>query len=143
MLQTTTQYDYIFAGFGMSACHVLLEMAANGLLDDRRVLILESRLHRVDKSWSFWNHENSRFASVVSKSWKQGVFVTDDAAIECVAPYFTYQYTTSDDFIGHTKKQLQAFPTIEFIDARMLSWNDTGLDVVVESDKGQYTGRHL
>ena len=67
-------YDIIFVGWGASTCILLIEMAKNSLLDNKKLLIIEpSEKLENDKTFCFWANRNDdiykNFSNIISKSW--------------------------------------------------------------------------
>ena len=64
----------IFVGWGASTCILLIEMAKNSLLDNKKLLIIEpgEKLEN-DKTFCFWANRNDdiykNFSNIISKSW--------------------------------------------------------------------------
>ena len=74
MLKNNHHYDIIFVGWGASTCILLIEMAKQSLLTNKKLLIVEpSEKLENDKTFCFWANRNDdiykNFNSIVSKSW--------------------------------------------------------------------------
>ena len=74
MLKNNHHYDIIFVGWGASTCILLIEMAKQSLLNNKKLLIIEpSEKLENDKTFCFWaNREDEiykNFSSIISKSW--------------------------------------------------------------------------
>ena len=73
-MQEHKKYDYIFAGFGASACILVHELSRKGLLDNKKILAIDPSLKTVnDKTYCFWSRREDAitkdFAPLASHSW--------------------------------------------------------------------------
>jgi lycopene beta-cyclase len=67
-------YDYLFCGAGASACLAIINLESQGILDNKRVLIIDKEAkNRRDKTFCFWSFCNEPIAEnldfMISHSW--------------------------------------------------------------------------
>ena len=56
-----TKVDYLFAGAGASATLMLMSMEKQGLLKDKKIIILDpDTKHINDKTYCFWAEQNEQ-----------------------------------------------------------------------------------
>uniref|UniRef100_UPI00374DB127 lycopene cyclase family protein n=1 Tax=Flavobacterium sp. TaxID=239 RepID=UPI00374DB127 len=77
------KYDYIFAGAGLASLMILDKMIDARLLDKKKILLLEPNdKNSNDKTWCFWENEIGDFDNLVSKKWKQAIFLNQNRTVQ-------------------------------------------------------------
>jgi lycopene beta-cyclase len=76
MQDHTTKVDYLFSGAGASATLLLLNMEKQGLLKDKKILIVDpDTKHNNDKTYCFWSEENEPLTllckNLISHQWDE------------------------------------------------------------------------
>lgn len=76
MQDHTTKVDYLFSGAGASATLLLLNMEKQGLLKDKKILIIDpDTKHNNDKTYCFWSEENEPLTllcrNLISHQWDE------------------------------------------------------------------------
>lgn len=97
--QPVTLYDYIFCGGGASAGLLLVAMHQEGLLQNKRVLILEKEPKtRRDKTFCFWSGQGDSIETslheLISHSWENVILPGNK--VTTLAP-FRYNHISSLD----------------------------------------------
>ena len=63
-------YDYVFAGAGCAGRILLVEMLETGLLDGKRVLVVDPLWgEERNKTWCFWEEVPERYGAMVEAEW--------------------------------------------------------------------------
>ncbi len=63
-------YDYIFAGAGAAGLSLLTRMIASGKFSDKKILLIDKAPKTSnDRTWCFWEKENSFFEEIVYRKW--------------------------------------------------------------------------
>lgn len=91
------KYDYIFAGAGVSACLVLLELHRKNLLLQKSILLIDPTVHNTnDKTFCFWADEQETILEIlsplISHSWSH--IQISETKIENISP-LTYNHIES------------------------------------------------
>ena len=76
MQDPTTKVDYLFSGAGASATLLLLNMEKQGLLKDKKILIIDpDTKHNNDKTYCFWSEQNEPLTllcrNLISHQWDE------------------------------------------------------------------------
>ena len=76
MQDPTTKVDYLFSGAGASATLLLLNMEKQGLLQDKKILIIDpDTKHNNDKTYCFWSEQNEPLTllcrNLISHQWDE------------------------------------------------------------------------
>ncbi len=108
------QYDFIFLGAGCSSLSILMRMIDSGKFTDKKFLLIDKESkNKNDRTWCFWEKENSYFENLVYKKWNNLLFKTDQLSIPLnIAPY-QYKMIRGIDFYNHCFANIRLQPNIE------------------------------
>ncbi len=136
-------YDYIFAGAGMSGLMTAYRMAISGLSDDKSILMIDPNGKSEDKTWCYWETGIGIFDEILFRKWDQSLFRDSDGSK--LMHLFPYQYKMirSADFYAFCKKKLSAAKNIDFINSAVDGFSDDGNMVTVRTGSGNFTCRKL
>jgi lycopene beta-cyclase len=97
MLSNNT-YDIIFTGGG-AACRMLLYfLSEKKVFSKLKILVLEAENNISEKTWCFWQKENSPFQQLVRKEWKHLKFDAHQITITQSTRPFTYYCINGSNF---------------------------------------------
>jgi lycopene beta-cyclase len=133
-------YDYIFAGAGLAGLMILDKMIDAGLLESKKVLLLEpDDKKNNDRTWCFWDGKSGDFDNLVSKRWKQALFVNEKQTIECLSGDANYKMIESISFYNYVLNKLKKYPEIIWKKEKFISFEDRNSSVIVTSNIAKYT----
>lgn len=135
-------YDFIFAGFGLSGMSLLHEMSKYDGFENYQVLVIDmDKKQQNDRTWSFWSKELYGYESAVRKSWQTG-FVIEESGKSIPLELKDYKYHTirGIDFYNLIKKELANFSNITFIYDKIETVEKNGL---VKCKKHQFKGKKV
>lgn len=133
------EYDYIFAGFGLSGMTLLNELLKNEDSRKKRILILDlDRKQSNDRTWSFWHKEDFEFANLAKKTWNQGVFKCIDGT-QIIFNQEDYQYSTIQG-IDFYKAMFDRFSNYQNLDFRWEKILKVSPEGIVHTEENTYTG---
>jgi lycopene beta-cyclase len=138
------QYDYIIAGAGAAGLSLLVYLLDDNLLANKKVLLLDKdEKKNNDRTWCFWQKEESLFEEIVFKKWHHlKSFGPNFEKIEDIAPY-TYKMIRGIDFYNFCFNKIKALPNIEIIHAPIQSiTTGTNCATVVANGK-EFTGTYV
>lgn len=111
------QYDYIFLGAGCASLSLLTRMQQGGLLDRRRVLVIDqSAKTSNDRTWCFWEKKPGFFEPVLHKQWEQIWFHSPGFSNKFSVSPYRYKMIRSAAFYDYCRKQLSN-SGVEFLTA--------------------------
>ena len=121
------KYDYIIAGAGASGLSLVYYILNEKKLQHKNILIIDNHLKDSnDKTWCFWQKEESPFESCITNSWDLLNFYSPDFSDTLnIAPY-RYKMIESKNFYDFCFKKINEFPNVEFINQKILKINDDG-----------------
>jgi lycopene beta-cyclase len=117
--------DYLFVGSGTSATLLLMSMEKNGLLFDKKIVIIDPDAKSInDKTFCFWNSNTEKSnllcSHLISKEWNN--FRRQDGTIENEQS-LSYKMVQSADLYAEMKRIImrynitRTFETVTYLDA--------------------------
>lgn len=112
---SSKQYDYAIVGAGAAGLQLAAKMAKDSFFDEKKILIIEKEEKNTnDRTWSFWEVGETSWDHVATKTWKEGLFISDQKIHLNLDPY-RYKTIRSLDFYAHCKAIIQNKPNITWI----------------------------
>ena len=72
-------FDYIFTGTGLAALMTVYKMIESGKFTDKSILLIDENSKKDnDRTWCFWETENSIWEKSISKKWESALFANAD-----------------------------------------------------------------
>ena len=134
------KYDYIFAGAGLASLMILDKMIDASLLEGKKVLLLElNDKNNNDRTWCFWDDKSGSFDDLVSKKWKQALFINESQTIECLSGEANYKMIESIHFYDYVLNKLKKYPEIVWKKEKFIAFEDQNSSVIVTSNVAKYT----
>ena len=92
-------YDYIIAGAGAAGLSLLTRIIASGKFSDKKILLIDRAPKTSnDRTWCFWEKENSFFEEIVYRKWDRLLFESSTFSESLdIAPY-QYKMIRGIDF---------------------------------------------
>ena len=137
-------YDIALVGLGASNSLLLLELEKQGLLEDLRVLILESESKwKNDKTYCFWAHHTDpifhTLRPLLLKEWTRVGFNGKQEELETMR----YGMLESITLYQHTKQIVLKHSNINLVRASLTGLKSEDNGVVVLSDDTSWTARRV
>lgn len=108
------RYDYIFLGTGAAALSLVMRMIRGGLLDQKKVLLIDRQGKREnDRTWCFWEKDPGFFEPVVKHRWTSLSFLAPDADLDLQITPYQYKVIRGIDFYDYCFSAIQQCPQIE------------------------------
>lgn len=130
-----TNYDYIFAGGGAAALSLLVRMQQEGLLRDKKVLVIDKvKKEHNDRTWCFWEEKEGLFESCVIKTWDKIRFTSPGYDAKLNPQPYKYKMIRSQAFYQYCNNVISQNSNIHFVYQTIINFEN---DVVITSE-----GRH-
>jgi lycopene beta-cyclase len=130
-------YDYIFAGGGAAALSLLVRMQQEGLLRDKKVLVIDKdKKEHNDRTWCFWEEKEGLFESCVVKTWDKIRFASPGYDAKLNPQPYQYKMIRSQGFYQYCNQIISQNSHIHFVQDMILNFEN---NVVITID-GRYTG---
>jgi lycopene beta-cyclase len=109
-------YDYIFAGAGAAGLSLLTRMIASGKFSDKKILLIDKAPKTSnDRTWCFWEKENSFFEEIVYRKWDHLLFESNTFSAPLdIAPY-QYKMIRGIDFYNFCFHLIKQQANIEIV----------------------------
>lgn len=109
-------YDYIIAGGGMAGLSLAFYLSQSHLRGKKTLVIDRENKTANDRTWCFWEKENSAFDETVFRRW-QGVFFHGAANFSAFLNLGEYQYKMirAADFYRFVREKLAENDNINFL----------------------------
>ncbi len=132
-----TEFNYIISGSGCAGLSLAMHMIHSGKFTDKKILLIDKDPKQSnDRTWCFWQQQESLFESIVCKKWEQLWFYGPNYSSRLnIAPY-QYKMIRGIDFYEHcfqTIRQQKNFTILFGNIDEIFSEDKTG--VVVEGEK--------
>ena len=133
------QYDFIFCGYGLSSSVILYKMSKINYYLSKKILIIESTKDDVNKTWCFWDSNDSKWNSFLSKKWSEINFKSSDVSLDFKLDNMTYNMIKSQDFFKTIKKSIESKMNVETLYDEVLSVDHELNNVKVKTKSHSFT----
>ena len=129
------QYDYIFTGAGLSALMTVYQMVKSGKFANKTILLLDENAKKTDdRTWSFWEQGKGNWDKIVVQKWDKAIFKNEKS--ERILNLDPYRYKTIRglDFYNKVFQRISKEPNIEFLNQKVIGYNESATGVVVQTE---------
>lgn len=137
-------YDYIIIGAGAAGLMLADALISDSFFLEKTILILDKEAKQNnDRTWCFWEKEESSFDAILHKKWANITFAGKEIKLtKSIRPY-QYKMLRGIDFYNYYFKKLKSNVRITFIQKEVTSLKDEGDIVVVETKNATYTAKKV
>jgi len=133
-------FHYIFTGTGLAALMTVYKMVHSGKFKDKSILLLDEDPKKTnDRTWCFWEKENSIWEAVVSKKWDSALFANEDFCRNLVLQPYQYKMIQGLDFYNLVFEQLSKENNITFLNEKVTNINELENHVYVATENNSFT----
>jgi len=101
-LSAALQYNYIIAGAGCAGLSLAMHMIHSGNFTDKKVLLIDKDPKKSnDRTWCFWQKEESLFEPIVYKKWERIWFHGEEFSKELNISPYQYKMIRAIDFYNY------------------------------------------
>ena len=130
-------FDYIFAGGGAAALSLLVRMQQEGLLRDKKVLVIDKdKKEHNDRTWCFWEEKEGLFESCVVKTWDKIRFASPGYDAKLNPQPYQYKMIRSQGFYQYCNQIISQNSHIHFVQDKILNFEN---NTVITAEE-RYTG---
>jgi len=143
MANDSSHFDYIIIGNGLAGLQLALKFASDTYFDKKQIALIDPSIKNSnDKTWSFWEIQNSQWDSITHKSWGEASVITSNETIDLKLQPYSYKTIRAIDFYDEVKTKLKKHNNIHFIIDKVKSVIENDI-VNVETTKHTYTAIHV
>jgi lycopene beta-cyclase len=137
-------FDYIFTGTGLASLMTVYKMVLSGKFSDKSILLLDKNSKKInDRTWCFWEKEESVWNSVISKKWDSALFASENFKRDMDLKPYSYNKIKGLDFYNFVFKTISKQPNITFLNEKVTDINELETHVFVGTEENRYTGNYL
>lgn len=137
-------FDYIFTGTGLASLMTVYKMVLSGKFSDKSILLLDKNSKKInDRTWCFWEKEESVWNSVISKKWDSALFASENFKRDMDLKPYSYNKIKGLDFYNFVFKTISKQPNITFLNEKVTNINELETHVFVGTEENRYTGNYL
>jgi len=108
-------FDYIFTGTGLASLMTVYKMVLSGKFSDKSILLLDQNAKKInDRTWCFWEKEESVWNLVISKKWDSALFVNEKFNRSLAIKPYSYNKINGLDFYDFVFKVILKQSNITF-----------------------------
>lgn len=137
-------FDYIFTGTGLASLMTVYKMILSGKFSDKSILLLDQDVKKTnDRTWCFWEKEESVWNSVISKKWDLAFFANQNFRRDLdLKPYF-YKKISGLDFYNYVFALISKQSNITFLNEKVTDINELETHVFVGTEENRFTCNYL
>jgi len=133
-------FHYIFTGSGLAALMTVYKMVQSGKYKDKSILLLDDNSKKTnDRTWCFWENENSIWESIVSKKWNYALFTNENFKRNLDLQPYQYYKIEGLDFYNFVFELLSKQENITFLNEKVTDINELENHVYVASENNSFT----
>ncbi|CAM3641443.1 lycopene cyclase family protein [Flavobacterium chungbukense] len=137
-------FDYIFTGSGLAALMTVYKMIVSGKLTDKSILLLDQDLKKInDRTWCFWEKEESVWKAIVSKKWDTARFANESFKRSLTLKPYKYNQIRGIDFYDFVFEAISKHSNITFLNEKVTDINELETHVFVGTEENRYTSDYL
>jgi len=132
-------FNYIFTGSGLAALMTVYEMILSGKFEEKTILLIDTDPKKSnDRTWCFWD-ENQLFEPIISKKWNKALFADLNFKRELELDPYQYKMIQGLDFYTLVFDAISKQDTIQFVNQKVLDFQELGKHCVVKTDAETFT----
>lgn len=133
-------FHYIFTGSGLAALMTVYKMVQSGKYNDKSILLLDEDSKKTNnRTWCFWEKENSIWESIVSKKWNYALFANENFKRNLDLQPYQYYKIEGLDFYNFVFGLLSKQENITFLNEKVTDINELENHVYVASENNSFT----
>lgn len=137
-------FDYIFTGAGLSALMTVYKMVLSGKFNDKSILLLDENQKKTnDRTWCFWDKNETIWNSVISKKWDSALFANENFKRDLALKPYQYNQIRGLDFYNFVFDEISKHQNITFLNEKITDINELETHVFVGTEENRYTCHYL
>lgn len=137
-------FDYIFTGSGLASLMTVYKMVLSGKFADKSILLLDHDSKKTnDRTWCFWEKEDSVWNLIVSKKWDSALFANQDFNSHLALKPYQYNKIDGLDFYNFVFSALSKHSKITFLNEKVTDINELETHIFVGTEENRYTCTYL
>ena len=128
-------FDYIFTGTGLASLMTVYKMILSRKFSDKSILLLDQDSKKInDRTWCFWEKEDSIWNSVITKKWNLALFANEKFKRDLELEPYTYNKINGLDFYSFVFEKISSQSNISFLHEQVTDINELETHVFVGTE---------
>ena len=137
-------FDYIFTGTGLASLMTVYKMILSKNFSDKSILLLDQDSKKTnDRTWCFWEKEDSIWNPIISKKWDMALFANENFKRDLELKPYTYNKINGLDFYNFVFDTISNQQNITFLNEKVTDINELETHVFVGTEENRYTCNYL
>ncbi|MWB93706.1 lycopene cyclase [Flavobacterium sp. GA093] len=137
-------FDYIFTGTGLAALMTVYKMVQSGDFEHKSILLLDENLKKTnDRTWCFWEKNETIWNSIISKKWDWALFANENFKRDLDLKPYQYNQIRGLDFYNFVFESLSKHQNITFLNEKVTDINELETHVFVGTEENRYTADYV
>jgi lycopene beta-cyclase len=137
-------FDYIFTGTGLASLMTVYKMILSEKFSDKSILLLDQDSKKSnDRTWCFWEKEESVWNSIISKKWDSALFANEDFNRSFAIKPYSYNKIRGLDFYSFVFEAISKQSNITFLKEKVTDINELETHVFVGTEENRFTCNYL
>lgn len=133
-------FNYIFTGTGLAALMTVYKMVLSGNFSDKSILLLDEDAKKTNnRTWCFWDQQESLWNSIIYKKWDSALFFNEDFKRDLVLKPYRYNQIRGLDFYNFVFETISKQSNITFLNEKVTDINELETHVFVGTEANRYT----
>ncbi|TDO93965.1 lycopene cyclase family protein [Flavobacterium sp. 245] len=137
-------FNYIFTGAGLASLMTVYKMVLSGKFSDKSILLLDKDAKKInDRTWCFWEKEETIWKSIISKKWDSALFANENFKRDLDLKPYSYNKINGLDFYDFVFEKISNQSNITFLKEKVTDINELETHVFVGTEENRYTCNYL
>lgn len=133
-------YHYIFTGTGLSAMMTVYEMVISNKFSDKNILLIDSEEKNTnDRTWCFWDKNDSIYSSIISKKWNSVLFKNKTMSNHLILNPYQYKMIKGLDFYNFILDKLKKENNITFLHDNVIDIKENTNNCFVKTQDNDFS----
>ena len=137
-------FDYIFTGTGLASLMTVYKMILSGKFADKSILLLDKDAKKTnDRTWCFWEEDESVWNPIISKKWNSALFINEKFNRSLAIKPYSYNKISGLDFYDFVFAEISKHQNVTFSNEKVTDINELETHVFVGTEENRYTCTYL
>ncbi len=137
------KFDYAIVGGGAAGLHLAFAMSKDSFFRSKQIGIIEkSGKNTNDKTWCFWEKGKGAWDDIVSNSWTNCEFITNEQVTVLDLEAYRYKRIKAIDFYTKVIKHIKEIPNFHWIQDDVLDIKEGNPSQIITT-RTSYFAQHI
>ncbi|MFV8374309.1 lycopene cyclase family protein [Flavobacterium sp. LB1P71] len=133
-------FDYIFTGTGLSALMTVYKMVLSRKFNDKSILLIDENTKKAnDRTWCFWEKNDTLWENSISQQWDSALFANQDFRRALDLKPYQYNMVRGLDFYNSVFDLISKQEKITFINQKVLEIEESENIILIQTDAESYS----